>query len=465
VPHNEHPAYIPVIAKNNEVVESAVTRRARRSTLSNFDPDLAEVVPGVGIRRNDTMARNVMSLCHALRILETFGLGDAHQRGGVVDRRGQLWWVDLAGPDVPRGGLRTYDPAHELRREVLDAHDQWAKGEGEFPTLPYWHRECPSCPFRDRCSSELEATDDVSLVRFTSQSEQLLLREHGIATRTRLAQLDPALAASARGRLLAPGAVHEPELHLGRVIDKLDDLIFRARSSVAGAPLRKVPVTEMGCPTADLEIDVDMESYKDHTYLWGATVRCSVDVPGVLDGYHPFVCWDGLDLQSEARLFAEFFSWLEDQRHCAEAVGASFRAYCFWARAEDGAMDRALAAGVVGGPTTEALARFRHPDQGRWVDLHELVRRQIQTDGPLGLKSLAGAAGFTWRDENPSGEASMLWYEEAAGPEGSDAARRRLLEYNEDDCRATAALRRWLNGAAQELPSRDDPPGDTTSPT
>jgi predicted RecB family nuclease len=52
----------------------------------------------------------------------------------------------------------------------------------------------------------------------------------------------------------------------------------------------------------------------------------------------------------------------------------------------------------------------------------------------------------------------MLWYEVAVS-DTDDAvqSRQRLLEYNEDDCRATRALREWLNGPAKSLPHRDDP--------
>ena len=72
--------------------------------------------------------------------------------------------------------------------------------------------------------------------------------------------------------------------------------------------------------------------------------------------------------------------------------------------------------------------------------------------------AFARAAGFDWRDENPSGEASMRWFESAAaGGEEAAAWRQRILDYNEDDCRATQALRDWLNGAARDLAHRDDP--------
>jgi predicted RecB family nuclease len=52
----------------------------------------------------------------------------------------------------------------------------------------------------------------------------------------------------------------------------------------------------------------------------------------------------------------------------------------------------------------------------------------------------------------------MLWYEVASGVhDAAMVSRQRILEYNEDDCRATKALRDWLNGPARDLPHRDDP--------
>ena len=115
-------------------------------------------------------------------------------------------------------------------------------------------------------------------------------------------------------------------------------------------------------------------------------------------------------------------------------------------------MRRALRSRDEALPSTRVLDRFFASDE--WVDLHQIVADQILTEGPLGLKVLATRAGFAWRDEDPSGEASMAWFEEAAS--GDEAARRRLLEYNEDDVLATRALRDWLDGPARSLPHLDD---------
>ena len=175
-------------------------------------------------------------------------------------------------------------------------------------------------------------------------------------------------------------------------------------------------------------------------------------------GYRAFAEWGELTHDAEATIFANLWSWLNQLRHTCNEQERTFAAYCFWAQAEDGAMNRAVTPPLEDGPTPEDLSSFRQANPPQWIDLHEHAKRQIQTEGPLGLKQLARATGFRWRDPNPSGEASILWYEESTGSPSPQAlaARTRLLEYNEDDCRATKALRDWLCGPARNLPHRDD---------
>jgi len=51
------------------------------------------------------------------------------------------------------------------------------------------------------------------------------------------------------------------------------------------------------------------------------------------------------------------------------------------------------------------------------------------------IKSIAKACGFAWRDADPFGVASIEWFDQWAKTR-DPALRQRLLEYNEDDCRA-----------------------------
>ena len=450
--------YAPLIVKNHEVTEAASSRQLLEGSLERLVPSEVVVRDGLGLRATATVRRDVLLLDGATRVLQAFDCADPSTRGVLVDRNERVWWLDLASPTYSRSNLDAYDDLYHERLDVLRALDEWFDEGGDFPTSPYWHRECLTCEFSDHCQSELEARDDVSLTRFTSIDQQSLLREHGVSTRHQLALLDPQRANAARANLAPPGVIGVEE-RLSRKFDRLDELIYRARCHVRNSALRILDPSLMGCPTADVEVDVDMESYDDATYLWGANVTLNTPLDGAVEGYTTFVEWGELTDEAEAENFARFWAWLNDlRRQCAES-GLSFAAYCFWAQAEDGAMNRAVAPPLDGGPSLAELVAFRQRSPAQWIDLHDLAKVQIQTDGPLGLKQLAASAGFEWRDVNPSGEASMIWYEVATRGDDEEAqtSRQRILDYNEDDCRATKALRDWLNGAAKSLAHRDDP--------
>jgi predicted RecB family nuclease len=82
------------------------------------------------------------------------------------------------------------------------------------------------------------------------------------------------------------------------------------------------------------------------------------------------------------------------------------------------------------------------------VDLFRIVSESFLCARGKGLKTIAPVAGFHWRDPEAGGENSMRWYRDAVGLDGDPAQlsqRRRLLEYNEDDVRATRRLREWMS--------------------
>ena len=89
-----------------------------------------------------------------------------------------------------------------------------------------------------------------------------------------------------------------------------------------------------------------------------------------------------------------------------------------------------------------ALDRFRD----RFVDLYEVAKRSVVFPTPrYGLKALAEFVGFQWRDEDPGGAQSMAWWAEyQKDPATNQRLLDRILRYNEDDVRATFALRDWL---------------------
>lgn len=86
---------------------------------------------------------------------------------------------------------------------------------------------------------------------------------------------------------------------------------------------------------------------------------------------------------------------------------------------------------------------FDHPNV---IDLYGVVTRD--TDWPLmsySIKELAVYLGFRWRDETPSGALSIQWYNDYLKTK-DEAILQRILEYNEDDCKATMVLKDGLEG-------------------
>ena len=450
--------YSPLFIRNAEVVVANASRQLAHSDLQSLDPSQPEI--RIGVAPRPSVTAHGLALVHSLEVLLALGHADPLWRGALVDRRGDAWWFSLLGDEFPRFNREAYLEHYRERAAVLDAYENWRREGGEFPTRPRWHRACDSCEFASRCRTELEQRDDVSLVRFTDFSQQQLLRSYGVTTRTQLAALDPKKVVSARDE---PGLVRRraagPEEMLSPELDKLDELIYRARVSIDGTYMLIGPAADVHCPTADVEVDIDMESYNDVTYLWGAAVRHSPIVTGVEAGYRAFVSFESLTSEIEAKVFSEFWSWFSGLRTQVLAQGLTFAAYCFWAHAEESAMNRAVDFQTEDGPTRQDIDEFRRGSPSQWIDIYAVFKDQIQTDGPLGLKVVAGKAGFSWRDEAPGGEASMVWYEAAVSddPGIAVAARTRLLAYNEDDCLATRFLRDWLNTEARTLPSRDAP--------
>ena len=60
-----------------------------------------------------------------------------------------------------------------------------------------------------------------------------------------------------------------------------------------------------------------------------------------------------------------------------------------------------------------------------------------------GIKSIAQYLKFEWRDETPSGALSIQWYNDFLKT-GEEKFLNRVLEYNEDDCRATLVVKDYL---------------------
>ncbi|WP_020668994.1 TM0106 family RecB-like putative nuclease [Amycolatopsis nigrescens] len=429
----EH-GYLPVLVVRHRITD----RGSGASTTGPTDLQPRNARPDEG-RRVRSQPRDQLRLAHLYRMLQALGAAEPGRAlGGVIGLDADVvLWHDLTAPTWPGG--RTALAEYESRFTDRLAIAQAAASGGQALAEPSRILECRRCPWWPTCEAELTSVRDVSLV--VRGEDAVELRRAGVSTVDKLAAMDPA-----------------EEAPVVWTAGTFADAVWLARAWLAELTMvRKVDQVEV--PRADVEVDVDMESFGDAgAYLWGCLLT-GADI-GLEPGYHAFVTWDPLPTTDEARSFAEFWAWLSDVRARTEAAGLSFRAYCYNAMAENrwlfGSVERF--GDHPGVPYRAEIQSF--VDSEEWVDLFRSVSDQFLCSQGKGLKVVAPVAGFGWRDPEAGGEASMRWYRDAVGMDGEvpDADQReRLLRYNEDDVLATRALRVWMTDRAMtEVPFAGD---------
>ncbi|NMI01044.1 TM0106 family RecB-like putative nuclease [Pseudonocardia sp. K10HN5] len=425
--------YVPVIVVRHRVTDpgsGAVT-----TPLLEPWPDRGAVDPDRKIR---SQPRDLLRLAHLTRMLGAAGWAADEEPegsclGGVIGMDADVVvWHDLLAGHWPggRSTLAEYDVRFADRIAVATAAATGA------PALarPSRITECRRCPWWPTCETELTRSEDVSLV--VRGEAAVVLRAAGVGTVAALAALDPAV---------------EPPVPLPGM--PFADTVALARAWQRGLSVaRRVP--RIAVPRADVEVDVDMESFGEAgAYLWGALLTFPGGArPGdEPEGYRAFATWEPVPTEDEGRSFGEFWTWLSGVRAAAAASGRSFAAYCYNEQAENRwllASARRFA-GRPGVPTVGEVESFIGAPS--WVDLFAVVSEWFLCAHGKGLKRIAPAAGFSWRDPEAGGENSMRWYRDAVGMDGAPPdpeQRRRLLEYNADDVAATRALREWMSSPA-----------------
>jgi predicted RecB family nuclease len=485
-----HPAYHPAAVKWHKVVERArpsvpadsgagsvspASDGARTpgsdpdepavvhySTLDQPAPADASTLAGHTLRLGSRGA-DFLQLAHYHRMLQSCGFAATPALGAVIGTDGGaagtfgrlgsapteglpsapvLAWAELERPSVrtfsrshPEGWrlrslLERYDFEHEFRVAIAEVATRQTGHPDTDPlplVRPIVNAECGRCHWWEHCRPQLDP-DDVSLridKGALDAREIVTLRRHGIGTVTDLAEVD-------LDHLLT---WYLPEVtHRSGAEVRIRTAARRARMLREGRWFDRETSGPIEVPRAVVEIDFDIESAADgRVYLWGFLVQRD-DEPAV---YHEFSRFSVLDELGELQLAREAFEWLRSVVEAGEPV------VVYHYSGYEVAKIRGLADRTCD-PLLDWAAEYA---EEQFVDLLEIVKAHYFGVAGLGLKLMAAHAGFSWRDDDPGGLNSQVWFTEAVhaeSPPARAAARRRVLEYNEDDVIATSALRAWL---------------------
>ncbi|WP_341729815.1 TM0106 family RecB-like putative nuclease [Brooklawnia sp.] len=467
------PGYLPVQVKAKRMLE----RHSRPHQLS-CSP-LSRPWPGARIDMADARLRtgrenDQLQLAHFWRLLEAAGWQSAGEpTAGIIgtdsvrrtfftegERAGEpalglssgpgssglraVAWVELTRKQIRtfsrtsdsgwrlRSPLERYDHEHGFRVNLARAARERARGQSNVGPMvkPIVVRECSSCQWWGVCAP-IMGTDDLS-VRIDKSPldvrEVSVLRSLGIQSVHDLATTDL--------EALLPRYLPEVR-HRDHADQRIALAARRARMISRGVDLERTTRGAIGLPSSGIEIDWDIEtSADDRIYLWGFWVAPAGDWHA--GRYQWFGEFCDLDAAGEIELATRAMSWLTSMLTDDPAT----RVYHY----SDYEMVHLHK--LVQASGKQALRQASDLLRGAHVDLFSIVKKHFFGLHGLGLKKVAtSGAGFSWRDDSPGGLNSQSWFAEAA--HGADTrsredARQRVLDYNEDDVRATAALRAWL---------------------
>ena len=292
-------------------------------------------------------------------------------------------------------------------------------------TLPGYSAACKNCVWYSACLKQLTDSNDLTLIPGLGRSKRDVMIGH-IPTIADLAASNPA------------GFIKGKKKTIFNAIgpDSLEKFIARARliankgRAYLSAPL-SFPIVEK-----ELFFDIEVDPMRDICYLHGFLERTIT-----FETTERFVAFfaDEETPESEERAFRDAWAYM------TAAQPAAIYYYSKYERA----IYRKLRQKY---PTVCSEQDIEDLFSSPWtVDLYFDVVLKA-TEWPTrdySLKTLAKYLGFAWRDTHPSGAASIEWYDRWVTTRDA-AVRQRILDYNEDDCKATRVLLDGIQNLAPE---------------
>lgn len=337
-------------------------------------------------------------------VLERLGRS-AGRRAFVLDITGREVAYDFSGPRAGRDLWSEYGNALAEARSILG---------GRTAPLPAHCGACKLCHWHTLCGEELTAADDLTLIAGLRRSDRDAMRG-SIPSIAAFAASDPDTFARGRKTVFPGiGAERLRALHARAVLLK----------SPAPKPYLRAPV-RLGEYPLELFFDVEVDPLRQITYLHGFVERRRADGS---ERYVSFFAEDATPAR-EREAFAAALDYFSER---SDAGIYYYSRYEFTTY-------RGLQKKYPDLCTPEDIDRLFDP--ARAVDLYGDVVLKA-TEWPTrdrSIKTLARFLGFTWRDPNPSGTASIEWYDRWCS-DRTPELKQRILDYNQDDCCATRVL-------------------------
>lgn len=341
---------------------------------------------------------------------------DILERKGLSSKREPFVW-DIHGEEVTYEldeltGKRNPTTLWNIYRETLDeARRNISNPENSSPA---YSSICKICHWRTECMNTLERSDDLTLLPGLGRSMRQELID-------RIPTVDE-LANTEIEQFIEGGTT----IFTGIGIKSLEK--FKARADLVKSQNPEPYLTEpiaLPDPERELFFDIEVDSMQNFCYLHGFVERSNSD--NNTEKYQAFYAVD-LSPEAEEKAFEDAWQYIFKNQPCTIYYYSKYER-TIW---------RKLQSKYSTVCSSEEIETLFDPVNS--IDLLDVVKKY--TEWPTkdySIKTLAQFLNFEWRDEDPSGAASIEWFQRWS--ESKDQKiKQRILEYNEDDCLATRVL-------------------------
>ena len=296
-------------------------------------------------------------------------------------------------------------------------------GERRF-SEPYPCEHCVFCDFRRVCAEWWIAQDHLSRVAGIRRDQSERLAAAGVVTLEQLATLP--MEAAAPGLRRETRLVLCDQARLQREAETTNAIPYELLALETGRGFARLPQPSPGDVMFDIEGDPFWTAARELTFLFGLLLREP-------DGWRYEPVW-AHDVEGERAAFERVIDLLVERLERWPQMHVYH-----YSPAETTVVERLMAVHGTRELQVDELKR-----REVFCDLHRITRQALRAGvGSYSLKLVEKLAGFERAAEMGSGADAVLGYERWR--EQRDASQlEAIARYNEEDCRATAALRDWL---------------------
>lgn len=355
-------------------------------------------------------AANRFTLAVAEAALVAAGFCLPRHEGFCVYRSGQIDRITLAPAD-----FAFLEPDNPIRTRIQSILD------GKATTYPALGANCQQCVWKSHCKSTVQSRDDLSLIAELGRNKRDALMPLIPSVRA-LADIDVEQFRRDKKRTIFPG------------IGPASLAKFKERAialTTQSGPYLKKPLDLPNLPRT-IYFDLETDPFSDNfVYLHGFVDCNGRDAPSVKPVLTPKV-----SAAAERDAFAQAWAFMADAISAEDALLIHYAPFEKTTYLE---LARRYPE-VVGVETIDGF--FEHPNV---VDLYtDWVRpHSVWPCNDMSIKTLAKFVGFSWRDSDPSGANSIVWFHDWV-QNNNAAALQRVLDYNTDDNFAVAAVLRAM---------------------